>query len=159
METKAVTEFPMKMREMQNNHFDSTKWNGFKFRDDDIVVTTAYKSGTTWIQNILCQLVYQGKDIPMNTIDICPWFDFRMPPIEIQDPVLEAIADRRQLKTHLRLDAVVFSPKAKYIYVGRDARDCYMSLINHYRSFNEHCYSVVNLSPGNIIQLPVLIVS
>jgi hypothetical protein len=108
-----------------------------------------------FVQNILCQLIYQGKDIPVNTVDICPWLEFRMPPIEVQSPILEGNSDRRQLKTHLRLDAVVFSPKAKYIYVGRDARDCYMSLVNHYRSGNENWYNVLNLAPGKIYVTPV----
>ena len=31
--------------------------------------------------------------------------------------------NRRFLKTHLPVDALVFSPKAKYIYIGRDGRD------------------------------------
>jgi aryl sulfotransferase len=47
----------------------------------------------------------------------------------VQTPGFEAMKERRQLKTHLRLDALVFSPKAKYICVGRDGRDCYMSLV------------------------------
>ena len=31
-------ELPRKTREMHNHHFDSTIWNGFAFRDDDIVI-------------------------------------------------------------------------------------------------------------------------
>lgn len=30
----------------------------------DIIVTTAYKTGTTWTQNILATLMYQGQPIP-----------------------------------------------------------------------------------------------
>ncbi len=31
---------PTKTRELHNHHFDSTIWNDFAFRDDDIVIAT-----------------------------------------------------------------------------------------------------------------------
>lgn len=80
--------------------------------------------------------------------DISPWFDLRVPPLEAQLPGLESLTERRQLKSHLPLDALVFSPKAKYIYIGRDGRDCYMSLYNHYKSGNDLWYHVLNDTPG-----------
>ena len=50
-------QFPTKHRELHNHHFDSTVWNDFKFRDDDIVISTYAKSGTTWVQQIVSQLL------------------------------------------------------------------------------------------------------
>jgi hypothetical protein len=38
---------PQKTRELHNHHFDSTIWNDFRFRSDDIVIATHAKSGTT----------------------------------------------------------------------------------------------------------------
>ena len=32
--------FPVKTREFENHHFDSTVWNDFEFRDDDIIIGT-----------------------------------------------------------------------------------------------------------------------
>ncbi len=32
--------WPRKTRELHSHHFDSTMWNGFEFRDDDIVIGT-----------------------------------------------------------------------------------------------------------------------
>jgi hypothetical protein len=38
--------WPRKQRELHNHHFDSTIWNDFAFRGDDIVIATYGKSGT-----------------------------------------------------------------------------------------------------------------
>ena len=32
--------WPAKTRELHNHQFDSTIWNDFSFRDDDIVIST-----------------------------------------------------------------------------------------------------------------------
>jgi hypothetical protein len=50
--------------------------------------------------------------------------------------MVEAQTHRRFLKTHLPLDALVFSPKAKYIYIGRDGRDVVWSMYNHHANAN-----------------------
>ena len=38
---------PVKTREIHNHHMDSTIWNDFAFRPDDIILGTYAKSGTT----------------------------------------------------------------------------------------------------------------
>ena len=48
---------PERVHEYRNHHLDSTRWDHFNVRDGDIVVTTAYKAGTTWTQRILAALV------------------------------------------------------------------------------------------------------
>ena len=48
--------WPVKTREFHNHHFDSSIWNDFAFRDDDIIISTYAKSGTTWVQQIVSQL-------------------------------------------------------------------------------------------------------
>jgi aryl sulfotransferase len=47
---------------MRNQHIDSTVWNDFKFRDDDIIISTYAKSGTTWMQQIISRLLFAGAD-------------------------------------------------------------------------------------------------
>ena len=58
--TDTAIAWPRKTRALMNYHMDSTIWNDFAFRDDDIVVATYAKSGTTWTQQIIGQLVFQG---------------------------------------------------------------------------------------------------
>jgi len=48
------------------------------------------------------------------------------------------------MKTHLPVDALVFSPKAKYLYVVRDGRDVAWSLFNHHAGFTEQMYPLMN---------------
>ena len=38
---------PVKTRDVLNHHMDSTIWDELKLRQDDIVITTYAKSGTT----------------------------------------------------------------------------------------------------------------
>jgi hypothetical protein len=114
--------WPQKRRELHNHHFDSTIWNDLKFRDDDIVIATYGKSGTTWVQQIVSQLLFNGAE-DLEVAAISPWLDLRVPPKHVKLPVVEAQTHRRFLKTHLPVDALRFSPAAKYIYVGRDGRD------------------------------------
>ena len=138
--------YPAKTREIKNAIADSTRWNYVTFRDDDIVVATYAKTGTTWTQQIVGQLVHQGKDGAL--LEASPWIDFRPIPLEI---VLEGIAaqkHRRFLKTHLPVDALRFSPKAKYLYVVRDGRDVAWSMHNHHLGFTEQVYPMFNNTFG-----------
>ena len=139
--------WPRKTRELHSHHFDSTIWNDFRFRDDDIVIATYAKSGTTWMQQIIAQLLY-GPDDELAVTDMSPWLDLRVPPKEVKLPAVEAQTHRRFLKTHLPVDALVFSPRAKYIYIGRDARDVVWSFHNHHVNANEVWYSALNDTPG-----------
>ena len=109
----------------------STIWNDFKFRDNDIVIATYAKSGTTWLQQIVAQLLFNGQEA-LGVAEMSPWLDLRVPPKEIKLAEVEAQAHRRFVKTHLPVDALVFSPKAKYIYIARDGRDVVWSLYNHH---------------------------
>jgi len=138
---------PMKTRELHNHHFDSTIWNDFQFRDDDIVISTYAKSGTTWVQQIVSQLLWNGE-AGLEVAEMSPWLDLRVPPKHVKLPAVEAQAHRRFLKTHLPIDALVFSPKAKYLYIGRDGRDVVWSMHNHHANANAAWYAALNESPG-----------
>ena len=53
--------YPVKKFEVQDYWEDTTIWNEFQFREGDIVINTFSKSGTTWMQQIVCQLIFDGK--------------------------------------------------------------------------------------------------
>lgn len=144
-----MTALPAKTREMHNHHIDSTVWNDIKFRDDDIVIATYAKSGTTWMQQIVSQLIFEGRtDLPV--AEMSPWVDLRIPPKEIKLAEIEKQQHRRFLKTHLPVDALVFSETAKYIYIGRDGRDVLWSMYNHHATANEMWYDALNNTPGRV---------
>lgn len=139
--------YPAKTREMQTNHFDSTIWNDLVFREDDIIISTYGKSGTTWVQQMVGQMLF-GPNPALETSSLSPWLDLRVPPKAIKLAEVEAQTGRRFLKTHLPVDALVFSPRAKYLYIGRDGRDVVWSLHNHHLNGNEAYYQALNETPG-----------
>ncbi|MDA0206204.1 MAG: sulfotransferase domain-containing protein [Acidobacteria bacterium] len=142
-------QWPRKTREIHSHHFDSTIWNDLKFRDNDIVIGTYAKSGTTWVQQIVSQLIFNGQE-GLEVAEMSPWMDLRVPPKQVKLPEVEAQQHRRFIKTHLPVDALVFSPKAKYIYIGRDGRDVVWSMYNHHSTANEQWYDVLNNTPGRV---------
>lgn len=141
--------WPEKTREFCNHHFDSTIWNDFAFRDDDIIISTYAKSGTTWVQQIVSQLIFDGA-AGLPVAEMSPWLDLRIPPKDIKLPEIEKQTQRRFLKTHLPVDALVFSPAAKYIYIGRDGRDVVWSMYNHHVNANDFWYEALNDTPGRV---------
>jgi aryl sulfotransferase len=133
----------------QNHSLDSTRWNRFSPRRDDIVIATPFKSGTTWMQFIVMQLIF--KDLELRS----PW-DFSVwPDAQWKEPVddmlleLENQKHRRFIKTHLPLDGLPYFEEVKYIIVGRDARDVFISLWDFYGTFNDRLFEILNANPFN----------
>jgi aryl sulfotransferase len=141
--------WPEKTRDLQSHHFDSTIWDDFAFRDDDIVIATYAKSGTTWVQQILAQLLFDGE-AGLEVAEMSPWLDLRVPPKEVKLPAVEAQTHRRFVKTHLPVDALVYSRKSRYLYIGRDGRDVVWSLYNHHTNANDAFYEAMNETPGRV---------
>lgn len=111
-----------------------------------VVIATYAKSGTTWTQQIVAQLVFGGQE-GIDVAAISPWLELRLPPAQEKLAALEAQQHRRFVKSHLPVDALVFSPDARYIYVGRDVA---WSLYNHQASMNEEWYRLINDIPGRV---------
>jgi aryl sulfotransferase len=144
-----TTAWPSKTRELRSQLLNSRVWNDFRFRPDDVVIATYAKAGTTWTQQIVAQLIFGGRE-GIDVASLSPWLDLRVPPKEVKLAALEAQRHRRFIKTHLPVDALVFSPDAKYIYVGRDGRDVVWSLYNHHANTNDDWYRLYNDTPGRV---------
>jgi len=131
---------PKKTREIRNRIFDSTLWNGFEFRDDDVIVAAPPKGGTTWTQQIVGQLLSGGRD--GYVAGESHWLE--MVAEEDCREELREQKSRRFMKTHLPVDALVFDGAAKYVYVARDIRDMVWSAYNHFSSFTETKLARIN---------------
>jgi aryl sulfotransferase len=134
----------------QNYILDSTHWNGFQARDGDIVIATSYKTGTTWMQGICAALVFQAPEPPAPQDDLSPWLDARFAPCEETLAALEGLTHRRYIKTHLPLDGLPFSDRIKYIVMGRDGLDVFMSLWHHWNNMRPESIDQINATPGRV---------
>ena len=63
---------------------------------------------------------------------------------------LEAQSHRRFIKSHVPRDGLPFYPQIKYIVVGRDARDVFMSMWNHHSSSTEDFFARLNGGPWRV---------
>ena len=119
-----------KQREYANRFFDSAAWNVFQYRPGDIVIASYAKAGTTLVQQIVAQLLFDGEGA-LDVAAMSPWLDSVHPNRATKLALLQAQTHRRFIKTHLPADALVFDPGAKYLYIGRDGRDIACSLYDH----------------------------
>ncbi len=104
----AKADRPEVTRCYQSVVMDSTRWDRFAPRSDDIVITTSYKAGTTWMQAICAALVFQAPEPPVAQDQLSPWLDALFAPIDDVLDLLEGLENRRYVKTHLPLDALRF---------------------------------------------------
>ncbi len=107
---------------------DSARWDGFPFRDGDIVVSTRSKSGTTWMQWICALLVFGGPDLPRPLAELSPWLDWEVEPRDDVVARLDAQRHRRVIKTHTPLDGLPLDERATFVVVGRHPLDAAVSL-------------------------------
>ena len=115
----------------QSVFWDSARWDGFAFRDGDIVISTPPKCGTTWTQMICALLVFGTPEFDRDLKELSPWLDSVMQPREAVAGALEAQRHRRFIKSHTPLDGLPFDARVSYVCVGRDPRDVGISWGNH----------------------------
>ena len=125
------------LHEYRTAIMDSRYWRAYAPRNDDIIIASAPKCGTTWMQQIVSSLVFRDPEVralPM----VSPWVEARFRfTAEQMRGLLAAIPHRRFLKTHLPLDSLPLYDEVKYIHVARDGRDAAMSMHNHFSGFSK----------------------
>lgn len=115
---------------------DSTRWEGFRFREDDIIISTPPKCGTTWTQTICALLIFQTANLPKAVDLVSPWLDQTLRTRESVVADLEAQDHRRFIKSHLPADGLPWADRVTYICVARDPRDVALSWDNHMDNLN-----------------------
>src|ERR1700721_1745996 len=77
-----ISELPKKLHEYTNHVvIDSTRWQVYKHRPGDIVISTSYKTGTTWMQTIVANLIFQDGVFPAPVSVRSPWLEMALPPL------------------------------------------------------------------------------
>jgi hypothetical protein len=120
-----VPEVPVRYRSADE---DSARWDGFPFREGDIIISTRSKSGTTWMQMICALLVFQTPELPAPLAELSPWLDWLIAPREQVYARLAAQQHRRFVKTHTPLDGIPADDRATYIVIARHPLDTAVSL-------------------------------
>src|ERR1700750_2737973 len=129
---------------------DSRRWNQFEPREDDIVIATFAKCGTTWTQRIVDLLVFQTPEVrPFGVIS--PWLDSTLfDSVDDNLARLKTQTHRRYIKSHLPFDALPVWDTVKYIHVGRDGRDARLSWQNHEQGFTPEFRANIGVLGGAV---------
>lgn len=105
----------------------------FQVRPTDVLITTAPKAGTTWMQQILYQL-QRGGDPDFEDIDqVVPWLERQRPPRTWREVLadFEQRPDPRLFKTHCTWEQTPGREVARIVLTLRDPRDCCVSFYHH----------------------------
>jgi aryl sulfotransferase len=124
------------LREYRTWVLDSRYWGVYAPRWNDVIISTAPKCGTTWMQQIVGCLVFQDAEArPLPVVS--PWVEarFRFTREEIA-AILAKLPHRRFLKTHLPIDGLPLYDDVKYIHVARDGRDAVLSMHDFFTGFS-----------------------
>ncbi|KAF8768064.1 Sulfotransferase 1C2 like protein [Argiope bruennichi] len=99
----------------------------YKPRPGDLFIVTYPKCGTTWVQNIVACIFREGKPFTSAL-----QFFTETPFLEMTGAKAGEVLKRPgAIKLHLPFHLTPWSPEAKYIYVARNPKDCFVSLYYH----------------------------
>ncbi len=106
---------------------------GFRPRATDVLITTAPKAGTTWMQQILYQLRSGGDESFDNIFDVVPWLEYRRPGVDVATMLrdYEAMSNPRIFKTHCTYEQTPGTDTVRIVMTSRDPRDCCVSYYHH----------------------------
>ena len=135
---------PRHIHTYDRHHFlEGSRWLRYRPRPSDIIVSTSYKAGTTWVQTIIANLLFQNGEFPRPISTMSPWLEMRVRSADADFAELESQTHRRSLKTHLPLSGMPYCADVKYVVVGRDGRDVFMSMLNHHVNYTAKIREVV----------------
>ncbi len=138
----------------QNEVMDSGRWEGFPFREGDIVVSTPAKCGTTWTQTICALLIFQTPELPARLDDLTYWLDMLTRSRDDIFAFYEAQRHRRFIKTHTPFDGLPIHDGVTYVTVGRDPRDVAISWDAHSQNVAQKAFDAMLAAGGSPTQEP-----
>ncbi len=100
----------------------------------DVFVVTQMKCGTTWMQNVVYEILNRGKGDLVESggamYAISPWLEGRKSvPIE-HAPLIGSERPTRIIKTHMPVALCPYDPGARFIYVARHPASCFASCVD-----------------------------
>lgn len=135
---------PVNNRVYENAFMESRRWDNFAHRKGDVMICTPSKCGTTWTQMICALLIFQKTEFEKPLSDYTPWLDGLLSGTEEEVlSMLQQQTHRRFIKTHTPLDGMPYFEDARYICVGRDPRDAFVSMKNHFANMNREALTIV----------------
>ena len=119
----------------------------FRPRPSDILIVTAPKAGTTWMQQILYQIVSGGDDGFSSIYDVVPWLECprRYQSREETLQEYEALDDPRIFKTHCTYEQTPGRDAVRIMLTSRDPRDCCISFYHHIMDMTEEGRAITGI--------------
>ncbi|MEA3412960.1 MAG: sulfotransferase domain-containing protein [Pseudomonadota bacterium] len=111
----------------------------FRPRPTDVLITTAPKAGTTWMQQILHQLRSGGDDAFESIGQVVPWLELPRTG-RTWKAVLsryDALPDPRVFKTHCTFEQTPGVGTVRIVMTSRDPRDACVSFYHHIGDMTE----------------------
>lgn len=113
---------------------DNRRWDAISIRDDDIIVVTPPKCGTTWMQTIISLLLSGDPNVETELSVNMPWVDIRLRDLAQVAQRLDDMQHRRSMKSHTPMDGLPLHETAHYICVFRHPLDAHFSYRAHVRN-------------------------
>ena len=105
---------------------------------NDVFVASQMKCGTTWLQQIVYEVLMKGRGDLSDTGHIhlyamSPWLE-SFNSVSVQDAPLIGQRQTRIIKTHFPASLCPYSERAKYLYVTRHPVSCFASTLDFTRT-------------------------
>ena len=119
----------------------------FEARPTDVLITTATKAGTTWMQQILYQLRSGGDTAFVSINQVVPWLELPRSGRSTGEVLAdyEKLENPRIFKTHCTYAQTPGVDTARIILTSRDPRDCCVSFYHHVMDMTETVRARVGL--------------
>ena len=108
----------------------------YKPGPEDIFIATQMKCGTTWMQQIVFEILHGGEgDLSDNgyrhMYALSPWIETSpTSSVSMEDSPLVGRHNNRIIKTHMPAQLIPHADQAKYIYVTRHPVSCFASCVD-----------------------------